>query len=170
MSKIANFGHEFKKFAYKGNMVDLAIGFTVGAAFTAIAKSLVDDIVMPFVLLLMGGTSVEDFYVVLREGSEPAPYASLVDAQAVGAVTLNLGLFLNSILVFIIVALVMFFVVRAMIRLEHQLDELDKVEDAPEAPTARDCPHCLSSIPLGADRCPFCTSDIKPINSEGAPA
>jgi large conductance mechanosensitive channel len=169
MSILSNFGRDFKKFAYKGNMVDLAIGFTVGAAFTAIARSLVDDIVMPFVALLLGGSSINDFYILLREGSEPGPYPTLVDAQATGAVTLNLGLFINSIIIFLIVALVMFFVVRGMMRMERQLDELTGVEEEPAEPTDRDCPYCLSSIAIAASRCLFCTSEVEPLAPEGAP-
>ena len=170
MSKVSDFGRDFKKFAYKGNMVDLAIGFTVGVAFTAIARSLVDDIVMPFIGLLLGDSSLNDFYILLREGTEqPGPYATLLEAQAAGALTINLGLFINSILVFIIVALVMFFVVRAMIRLEHQLDELTGEEIETGGPTDRECPFCLSTIPIGASRCLFCTSDVEPQSPEVVP-
>ena len=125
MSKISDFGSEFKDFALRGNMVDLAIGFTVGAAFTTIAKSLVDDIVMPVVGLLLGESNFNDFYILLKEGVEqPGPYATLADAQAAGAVTLNFGLFFNAILAFLIMAFVMFFVVRGMNRLDRQLDDL----------------------------------------------
>lgn len=170
MSRASDFVVEFKKFAYKGNMVDLAIGFTVGAAFTAIAKSLVDDIIMPLVGFLLGEGGINEMYILLREGSEPGPYATLVDAQAAGALTINLGLFINSIFVFIIVALVMFFVVRAMIRLEHQIDEITGTEMEQAQITERDCPFCLSAIPLGASRCLYCTSEVEPMEPEPSPA
>jgi large conductance mechanosensitive channel len=170
MSKLSNFGNEFKKFAIRGNMVDMAVGFTVGVAFSAIARSLVDDIIMPFVGLLFGDSQFNDFYILLREGAgQPGPYLTLVDAQAAGAITVNLGLFINTILTFLIIAFVMFFVVRGMNRLESQLDELTDVEEKPGEPTDRDCPYCFSSVPLQASRCPYCTSELKPLAPEGAP-
>ena len=164
MSKLSDFGSEFKQFALRGNMVDLAIGFTVGAAFTVVAKSLVDDIVMPVVGLLLGESNFNDFYILLKEGVEqPGPYATLADAQAAGAVTLNFGLFFNAILAFLIMAFVMFFVVRGMNRLDRQLDDLTGEEEAPAEPTTRACPYCLSTIPYLATRCPHCTSELTPL-------
>jgi len=114
---------EFKKFAMRGNVVDLAVGFTVGAAFTTIARSLVDDILMPPAGLVLGRTDFSDLYWLLRAGTEaPPPYATLADAQAAGAVTLNYGLFINAVLTFLIVAVAMFLVIRGINRVDRELE------------------------------------------------
>ncbi len=105
---------EFKKFAMRGNVVDMAIGIVIGTAFGAITKSLVSDIIMPPIGLLLGGLDFADFFITLKAGSQPGPYESLAAAQEAGAVTLNYGLFINTIVVFLIVAFVMFLLVRAM--------------------------------------------------------
>lgn len=144
---------EFKTFAIKGNMVDLAVGIIIGGAFGTIVKSLVDDVIMPPVGLLLGGVDFQDLFLLLREGAAaPAPYATLADAQAAGAVTLNWGLFVNNVIAFLIVALATFFIVRAMNRL--------RPEEA-VAPTTRPCPRCTMPIPLAATRCPECTSELQ---------
>lgn len=154
---------EFRKFAIRGNVVDLAIGFTVGAAFTTIARSLVDDILMPPVGLALGRTDFSDLYVLLRHGTEAAPpYATLADAKAAGAVTLNYGLFVNAILAFVIVAFAMFLVIQAINRFHQRLErESGAGETGPEEPESKLCPFCLSTIPHKATRCPQCTSQLE---------
>ncbi|MEZ5702803.1 MAG: large conductance mechanosensitive channel protein MscL [Burkholderiaceae bacterium] len=153
---------DFSRFARRGNLVDLAVGFTVGAAFSTIAKSLVNDVLMPPVGLLLGRTDFSDFFWVMKAGAKaPGPYVNLADAQAAGAVTLNYGVFINSLVAFVIVALAMFFVVRLMQRAEKRLE--DMIEDpsgAPADPTEKMCPHCRSTIAYRATRCPHCTSHL----------
>jgi large conductance mechanosensitive channel len=115
---------EFKEFAVKGNVVDMAVGIVIGVAFGTIVKSLVDDIIMPPIGLILGGIDFSNFYVVLREGAAAsAPYAALADAQAAGAVTINYGVFVNSVISFVIVAFALFLVVRAMNRLRTKKEE-----------------------------------------------
>ena len=143
---------EFKTFAMKGNMVDLAVGIIIGGAFGTIVKSLVDDILMPPIGLMLGGVDFQDFFVLLKQGAAaPAPYATLADAQAAGAVTLNWGLFINNVIAFLIVTLAVFFLVRAMNRI--------RPEEA-VSPNTKDCPRCARAIPLAAVRCPECTSEL----------
>lgn len=150
---------EFKQFALRGNVVDMAVGFTVGVAFGAIASSLVDDIIMPIVGLILGRADFSNIFLVLKEGPEQAaPYATLAAAKEAGAVTVNVGLFINSVVTFIIIALVMFFVVRLVNRLQEERAE----EEAANTPDTRECPYCLSNIPLQASRCQYCTSDVEP--------
>jgi large conductance mechanosensitive channel len=145
---------EFKKFAMRGNVVDMAVGIIIGGAFGTIVKSLVDDVLMPPIGLLMGGVDFADLFVVLREGTEAAaPYASLAEAQAAGAVTINYGLFINSVIAFLIVAWAVFLVIRGMNRMQRQ-------EEAAPAPDTKPCPFCTSEIPLAATRCPHCTSEL----------
>ena len=163
---------EFKKFAMRGNVVDLAVGFTVGAAFGTVARSLVDDIIMPPVGLLLGGADFADMFVVLQAGAEAAPpYATLADAQAAGAVTWNYGLFFNNILTFLLVALAMFFLIRVINRMDQEMEEEfapEKAEEGPELPSNKKCPYCLQTIPYKATRCPQCTSQLK-ATPEGEP-
>lgn len=153
---------EFKKFALRGNLVDMAVGFTVGAAFTSIARSLVDDVVMPPVGLLLGRSDFSDLFWLLRAGeAELPPYATLADAQAAGAVTINYGLFVNAVLAFLLVALAMFLVMRAINRIDRQLErDAGAAEAAPAEPESKKCPYCLTTIPFKATRCPQCTSDL----------
>jgi large conductance mechanosensitive channel len=146
---------EFKKFAMKGNMVDMAVGIVIGAAFGAIVKSLVSDILMPPIGILTGNVNFSDLFVVLKEGTTPGPFATLAAANDAGAVTLNYGLLINTIVNFLIVAFAIFFVVRGINRLKAQ-------EEAPPAePTTKECPLCLSTVPIKATRCGHCTSDLK---------
>lgn len=160
---------EFTRFARRGNLLDLAIGFTVGAAFSTIAKSLVNDILMPPVGLVLGRTDFTDLFWVLRAGEKaPAPYVTLADAQAAGAVTLNYGVFINSLVAFAIVALAMFLVVRfvqrAEARLEHLIDKPEEaVADGAAEPTEKKCPYCRSTIAFKATRCAHCTSELPPV-------
>lgn len=153
---------EFKKFALRGNLVDMAVGFTVGAAFTSIARSLVDDVVMPPVGLLLGRSDFSDLFWLLRAGeTAPPPYATLADAQAAGAVTINYGLFINAVLAFLLVALAMFLVMRAINRIDRQLErDAGAAEAAPAEPENKKCPYCLTTVPYKATRCPQCTSDL----------
>lgn len=151
---------EFKKFALRGNLVDLAVGFTVGAAFTTIAKSLVDDILMPLIGLLLGDTDFSDRFWLLEAGDPAPPYATLADAQAAGAITLNWGLFINAVLSFLIVALAMFLVIRAINRIDEKLEAQFDDSPAPEDPQNKKCPFCRTVIPFKASRCPQCTSQL----------
>lgn len=146
---------EFKKFAMRGNVVDMAVGIIIGGAFGTIVKSMVDDVLMPPIGLLLGGVDFADLFVVLKAGPEVAgPYASLADAQAAGAVSVNYGVFFNNVLAFLIVAFAVFMLIRAMNRLQA------KEEPAPAAPTTKTCEFCASEIPLAATRCPHCTSQL----------
>ena len=154
---------EFKQFAMRGNVIDLAVGFTVGVAFTEIARSLVDDIIMPVVSLLVGRAEFSDFYILLKEGPEtPGPYVTLVEAQAAGAVTINYGAFINTILTFLLVALVMFFLIRGINHLDNRMEaELGYGKTEASEPTTKKCPHCITTIPIHATRCPACTSHLE---------
>jgi len=145
---------EFKEFAMRGNVVDMAVGIVIGAAFGQIVASLVNDVLMPPIGLLLGNVDFTNLFIVLKEGAATGPYASLADAQAAGAVTLNYGLFVNTVISFVIVAFAVFLLIRSINRLQRQ-------EEAPPAePTTKECPHCLSTIPLQATRCPHCTSEL----------
>lgn len=145
---------EFKEFALRGNVVDMAVGIIIGGAFGTIVRSVVDDVVMPPIGLLLGGTDFADLFILLKEGSPGAPYLSLADAQAAGAVTINYGVFINALISFLVVALVIFFLIRGMNRLRRE-------EEAPAEPTIKDCPFCLSTIAIKATRCPQCTSHLE---------
>ena len=145
---------EFKEFAMRGNVVDMAVGIIIGAAFGTIVKSLVSDIIMPPIGLLLGNVDFTNLFAVLREGSAAGPYASLANAQKAGAVTINYGMFVNTIISFLIVAFAVFLLIR-------QINTLRRAEEAPPPePTTKDCPYCLSSIPIKATRCPHCTSEL----------
>lgn len=145
---------EFKAFMMRGNVLDLAVGIIIGAAFGTIVKSLVDDVIMPPVGLALGGVDFTNLFSVLKEGAKAAgPYASLADAKAAGAVTVNYGLFINNLVTFLIVAFAIFLVVKAANRL--------RPPEAAAAPNTRDCPFCRMPIPVGATRCPQCTSDLR---------
>jgi large conductance mechanosensitive channel len=145
---------EFKAFAMRGNVLDLAVGIIIGAAFGAIVKSLVDDVIMPPIGLVLGNVDFSNLFVVLKEGAKAAgPYATLADAKAAGAVTVNLGLFINSVILFLLTAFAVFLVVRAANRMKPQ--------EAAAAPSTKDCPYCRMAIPIGATRCPQCTSDLR---------
>lgn len=146
---------EFREFAVKGNVVDMAVGIIIGAAFTSIVNSLVADIIMPPVGLILGKVDFSNLFLVLKEGRTVTPYSSLADAKASGAVTLNYGLFINSVISFIIVAFATFFLVRSVNRLKSE----EKIP--PPAPDTKECPFCFSVIPVKATRCGHCTSDLK---------
>jgi large conductance mechanosensitive channel len=145
---------DFKDFAMRGNVVDMAVGIVIGAAFATIVKSLVADVIMPPIGLLLGGVDFSNLFAVIREGSMAGPFSTLADAQKAGAVTINYGLFINTIISFLIIAFAIFMVVKGM-------NNLKKQEEAPPAePTAKDCSHCFTSIPIKATRCPHCTSEL----------
>nr|MEE4268254.1 large-conductance mechanosensitive channel protein MscL [Candidatus Krumholzibacteria bacterium] len=147
---------EFKEFAMRGNVVDMAVGIVIGAAFGTIVKSLVADVIMPPIGLLLGGVDFTNLFLVLKEGAEAAgPYAALADAQAAGAVTINYGAFVNTVISFIIVAFAIFMLIKGM----NAAKKKEEAAPAP-APTTKKCPKCLSEIPLEATRCAFCTTDI----------
>jgi len=145
---------EFKEFIQRGNMIDLAVGIVIGAAFTAIVNSLVKDIIMPPLGLLLSGVDFNNLFILLRQGTPAGPYADLADAQAAAAVTINIGLFINAIISFLIVSLAVFFVVKAINRLQR------KEEAKPAVPITKECPFCFTEIPIKAQRCPHCTSNL----------
>lgn len=146
---------EFKEFAMRGNVVDMAVGIIIGAAFGVIVKSLVNDVIMPPIGLLLGDVDFANLFAVIQEGAEIAgPYASLALAKEAGAVTINYGVFINSIISFLIVAFAVFLVIRG-------LNKMKREEEAPPAePTTKDCPFCFSEIAIQARRCPSCTSEL----------
>lgn len=143
---------EFKKFAMRGNVVDMAVGIIIGGAFGTIVKSLVDDVIMPPIGLLLGGVDFSDLFITLKEGAVAGPYATLAAAQNAGAVTLSYGLFINSVISFLIVAFAVFLLIKSINKLQ--------AEEPQEAPSTKECPYCLSSIALKASRCPNCTSEL----------
>jgi large conductance mechanosensitive channel len=146
---------DFKEFAMRGNVVDMAVGIVIGAAFGTIVKSFVDDVLMPPIGLLLGNVDFSNLFITLKEGAKAAgPYASLAAAKAAGAVTLNLGVFINTVISFVIIAFAVFLVIKGINRMK-------KEEVAPPAePTTKECPFCLSTIALKATRCPHCTSEL----------
>ena len=155
---------DFKKFAIRGNMLDLAIGFTVGVAFTTVVKSLVNDIIMPPIGLLTGNSDFSDLFILLDvpEGvtEPPGGFVTLKDAQEAGAVTLNYGVFLNACVSLSLVAVAMFIIIRMINRVDEELDERFGEQPAPAEPSDKKCEFCRSTIPFRATRCPFCTSQL----------
>lgn len=141
---------EFREFAMRGNVLDMAVGIIIGIAFGAIVASLVNDIIMPPIGLALGRVDFSNLFLNLSGGS----YASLAAAKEAGAVTINYGVFVNTVINFIIVAFVLFLIVRSM-------NKLKRKEEAPAEPTTKDCPFCLSQIPIKATRCPHCTSELE---------
>ncbi len=144
---------EFKDFAMRGNVVDMAVGIIIGAAFGTIIKSLVSDVIMPPIGMLLGNVDFQNLFAVLKEGTTAAPYAALADAQAAGAVTINYGVFINTIISFIIIAFAVFLLIR-------NINKLKRKEEAPPAPTTKECSFCFTAIPIKATRCPNCTSQL----------
>jgi large conductance mechanosensitive channel len=140
---------EFREFAMRGNVVDLAVGLVIGAAFGKIVTSFVSDVLMPPLGLLLGKVDFSNLFINLSGGS----YASLAEAKAAGAPTINYGMFINTVIDFIIVAFAIFLVVRGINKLRSQ--------PPPATPTTRGCPYCLTMIPLQATRCPACTSQVE---------
>jgi large conductance mechanosensitive channel len=145
---------EFREFALKGSVIDMAVGIILGAAFGTVVKSLVSDVLMPPIGLLLGRVDFSSLFLILSPGKTPGPYATPALAKAAGAVTLNYGLFINNIISFLIVAFAVFVLVKQFNRLK---------KEAPEAAAdTKECPFCCTTIPLQASRCPHCTSQLAP--------
>lgn len=142
---------EFKQFAMRGNVVDMAVGIIIGGAFGTIVKSLVDEVIMPPIGLLLGGVDFSDLFITLRDGAMTGPYSTLAAAREAGAVTLGYGLFINSVISFMIVAFAVFMLIKSINKLQPKAPE-------PEVAPTKECPFCCSTIPLQATRCPNCTS------------
>ena len=147
---------EFKEFAMRGNVIDMAVGIIIGAAFGTIVSSLVADVIMPPIGLLLGNVDFTNLFITLKHGAKVAgPYASLAEAKAAGAVTMNMGVFINTIISFILIAFAVFLLIRS-------INRLNRKEEAPApAPTSKPCPYCTEAIPIKAIRCPRCTSELK---------
>jgi large conductance mechanosensitive channel len=141
---------EFKKFIMRGSVFDMAVGIIIGAAFTSVVQSLVNDVLMPPVGRVLGGVDFAGLFINLGPGT----YETLAEAQEAGAATINYGLFINAVLSFLIVALVVFLLVKAFNRMQ-------KEEETPSEPTTKKCPECLSEIPVQARRCAFCTTVLE---------
>jgi large conductance mechanosensitive channel len=146
---------EFKEFAMRGNVIDMAVGIIIGAAFGTIVNSLVQDVIMPPIGLLLGNVDFSNIFAVIKEGKVAGPYASVAAAKSAGAVTINFGVFVNTIISFILIAFAVFLLVRTINKLRRQ------EEAPPPAPTTKECLYCFSSIPIKATRCPNCTSELK---------
>ena len=152
-----NLANEFKKFAMRGNVIDMAVGIIIGAAFGKIVDSLVKDVIMPPIGLLLGKVDFTNLFLVLKEGATPAPYNSLSAAQEAGAVTMNLGVFVNAVISFLIVAFAVFILIKAINELQAKMD---KKEAQVVVKTTKSCPFCCSEISINAKRCPHCTSEL----------
>ncbi len=151
---------DFKAFIMRGNVVDMAVGIIIGAAFGTIINSLVKDVIMPPIGLALGNVDFANLFVVLQPGKTPGPYASLQEAQAAGAVSINYGTFVNTVITFLIVAaVVFFFVVRPINRINAR--QKAQAAPAPAVLTTKECPYCLSQVPLKARRCAYCTSTLE---------
>jgi len=144
----------FKEFAMRGNVIDMAVGIIIGSAFGNIIKSLVDDVIMPPIGLLLGGADFSNLFTILKEGTTPKPYNSLSIAQEAGAVTVNWGVFINTMISFLIIAFVVFLLIQGINKLKRE----EKV--TPEEPITKACPFCTMDIPIKAIRCPNCTSEL----------
>jgi large conductance mechanosensitive channel len=146
---------EFKEFAMRGNVLDMAVGIIIGAAFGTIINSLVADVIMPPIGLLFGNIDFSNLFAVLKEGKVAGPYVSLAAAKEAGAVSINYGFFINTIITFLIVAFAIFLLIRNVNKLVKQQ------EAPPPVPTTKECPYCLSTIPIKATRCGHCTSELR---------
>jgi large conductance mechanosensitive channel len=142
---------EFKQFAMRGNVVDMAVGIIIGGAFGTIVKSLVADVIMPPIGLLLGGVDFSNLFITLKDGATGAPYTNVAAAQEAGAVVVSYGVFLNSVISFLIVAFAVFLLIKSLNKLQTQ---------KPAEVTTKECPHCISTIALKATRCPNCTSTL----------
>jgi large conductance mechanosensitive channel len=151
---------EFREFAVRGNVIDMAVGIIIGAGIATVARSIVDDLIMPPLGLVLGNVDFADLFIVLREGAAPPPYPTLAAAREAGAVTVNYGAFVNAVLSFVIVAFAAFILVRSINRLRRR----EKDPDSPPVdPANRTCPYCVLEIPAAATRCAHCTSDLEPL-------
>ncbi|MDD2206877.1 MAG: large-conductance mechanosensitive channel protein MscL [Aminobacterium sp.] len=145
---------EFKEFAVKGNAMDMAVGIIIGGAFGGVVSSLVKDVIMPPIGMALGNVDFKDIFMVLREGATPGPYLSLAQAQEAGAITMNIGVFVNSVISFLIVAFAVFILVKNLNRLRRPPAPAPK-------PPVKICPYCFTEIPEKALRCPACTSTLE---------
>jgi large conductance mechanosensitive channel len=150
---------EFKAFIMRGNVLDLAVAVIIGAAFGAIVKSFTDDILMPPIGLLLGRVDFTNIFAVLKAGDPAGPYATLAAAQEAGAVTMNFGVFVNTVISFLITAFAIFLVIKGANQLRRQEE---KAPEPPPEPTTKQCPFCYTDIPIEALRCPNCTSHLEP--------
>ncbi len=146
---------EFREFAMRGNVVDMAVGIIIGGAFGTIVRSLVTDVIMPPIGLLLGGVDFTDLFLTLKDGIPAGPYATLASAQEAGAVTIGYGVFINAVISFLVVALAVFFLIKGINRMKRE------EETPPEEPSTKECPFCISAVPIKARRCPFCTSELE---------
>jgi len=144
---------EFKEFILKGNAMDMAVGIIIGAAFGTVVKSLVEDVIMPPIGLLLGNVDFTNLFAVVKEGATAAPYATLEVAKEAGAVTINYGLFFNTIISLIIVGFAVFLLVKNLNRMQRE-------KEPEEAPATKKCSFCFSEIAIEATRCPHCTSEL----------
>lgn len=156
---------EFKTFILRGSLVDLAVGFTVGAAFTSVARSLVDDVIMPPIGLLTGNVDFAEKMWVLKQGTPPGPYETTEIASAAGAIAINYGRFFNACLSLLLVAFAMFIIIKLVNRIDRQLEDVFYDTPEPGEPTDKKCPRCRMTIPYRATRCPNCTSELQPVDS-----
>lgn len=147
---------DFKAFVMRGNVIDMAVGIIIGVAFGAVVTSLVKDVIMPPIGLALGNVDFSNLFIVLKESPvAPGPYPSLAIAQQAGAVTLNYGAFINTVVNLLIIAAAVFFlIVRPIAKMQARTKKA-------EAPTTKDCPYCFTSISIKASRCPHCTSELK---------
>lgn len=146
---------DFKKFAMRGNVVDMAVGIIIGGAFGTIVKSMVSDILMPPLGLLLGNVDFSDLFVAIQAGDPGGPYATLEAAREAGAVTINYGVFADNVVSFIIVAFAVFLLIRGIVKLQK------KDEEAPPPPSKKQCTYCFTEVPIKATRCPHCTSQLQ---------
>jgi large conductance mechanosensitive channel len=144
---------EFKEFALKGNVIDMAVGIIIGAAFSTVVKTLVDEIIMPPLGMITGKVDFSDKFLLLRDGAKPGPYPTLAEAKQSGAVLIGYGQLLNAVISFLMVALALFFLVRWINKLRRS--------GAEPPPNAKNCPYCKSSIDIAAVRCAHCTSNLE---------
>lgn len=156
---LKGFFNEFKKFAMRGNVIDMAVGIIIGAAFGKIVDSLVKDVLMPPLGLLLGKVDFTNLYLLLKEGHPVGPYTSLDLAQKAGAVTINYGMFLNNVISFVIVAFAVFLLIKGINKLQEQMDSSSKADEL-KTPTTKACPYCFTTIDIRATRCPDCTSEL----------
>ncbi len=155
-----NMLNDFKAFIMRGNVVDMAVGIIIGAAFGPIVGSLVKDVIMPPIGLALGKVDFSNLFVILTQGKVPGPYPSLIAAQAAGAVSINYGIFINTIINFLIIAAVVFFLIVRPITRMNARQKATQTAPPPAASTTKECPYCYTLIPIKANRCPNCTSEL----------
>ena len=146
---------EFQDFVKRGNVLDMAVGIVIGAAFGAVIKALVDNVIMPPIGLLLGNVDFANIMTVLKGGDPAGPYASLAQAQEAGAVVIAWGVFINAVISFLIIAFVIFLLVKYYNKLQKE-----EVEETPAAPSTKECLYCHMEIPIEAVRCPYCTTEL----------